>query len=189
MLRKDSRPYKIFKAAALAGGLLALSAVSPYGGAKIAQGLLSAYIGKKRFERERFLRDLKRLQSRKIASYKELSDGHIEIVLMRQGELLALRYKFYDLKLDTQHWDGRWRLVMFDIPHHRRKARDAFRAKLCKLHFYQIQKSAYIVPYTCEDEIDFICAVFRIRRYVLVFHLDHFEGEEKLRHHFKLSSI
>lgn len=184
MLRKDSQPYKIFKAVLLAGGVLAVSAIAPAAGAKIARGLFSAYIGKKRFEREKFLRDLKRLQARKIVRYKELVDGRIEIALMRRGKLLALRYKFDELKLDTAQWDGKWRLVLFDIPHDRRKARDAFRAKLRKLFFYQIQKSAYITPFKCEDEIDFICAVFRIRRYVLIFELEHFDGEEKLRHYF-----
>jgi len=76
---------------------------------------------------------------------------------------------------------------MFDIPHIKKWARDALRNKLRELGFYQLQKSVFIYPYQCENEIDFLCEVFGIRKHVLLIVCNDFEGSEKLRHHFGLS--
>jgi DNA-binding transcriptional regulator PaaX len=186
-LRRNSKPHKLISALLIGGGFLVVSAISPLAGAQIARGLMKEYFRKKRFEKEKFLRDLKRLQKRELINYKELPDGKIEIVLTKRGQKLELVYKLDDLKLDTKKkWDGQWRMVMFDIPHFLKNARDAFRGKLRTLGFYPIQKSVFITPYKCEKEIDFICSVFGIRDYVLIFNIQRFEGEEKLRHYFKI---
>ena len=58
--------------------------------------------------------------------------------------------------------------------------------KLKALGFYPIQKSVFLTPYACEKEIDFVCSIFEVREHVLIFYVSHFEGEEKLKHHFKL---
>ena len=186
-LKHNSKSYKILKTVLLAGGFLALSSISPLGGAQLARGLVKEYFRKKRFERERFLRDLKRLQVREMLDYKELSDGKIELTLTASGKKKIFNYNIDDIKLNTQKkWDSRWRLVMFDIPHHQKKARDAFRKKLRQLGFYAIQKSVFITPYECENEIDFVCSVFNIRRFILVLYVSHFEGAEKFRHYFNV---
>jgi DNA-binding transcriptional regulator PaaX len=83
-------------------------------------------------------------------------------------------------------WNGKWRLVMFDIPHGYKRARDAFRQKLKRLEFYPIQKSVFITPYPCEDEIDFLASVFDIRKHVILMNIADFEGEEKLKRHFRI---
>ncbi|MBI2024739.1 MAG: CRISPR-associated endonuclease Cas2 [Candidatus Harrisonbacteria bacterium] len=186
-LKRNSKSYKILKTVLLAGGFLALSSTSPFSGAQLARGLIKEYFRKKGFERERFLRDLKRLQVREMLDYKELSDGKIELTLTASGKRKILNYNIDDIKLNAQKkWDGKWRLVMFDIPHYQKKARDAFRQKLRQLGFYAIQKSVFITPYECENEIDFICSVFNIRRFILILYVSHFEGVEKLRHHFNI---
>jgi DNA-binding transcriptional regulator PaaX len=187
MAKRNSKPYKILKTVLLAGGFLALSSISPLSGAQLVRSLIKEYFRKKRFERERFLRDLKRLQVREMLVYKELSDGKLEITLTKAGRKKILTYNLDDIKLDTKKkWDGKWRLIIFDIPHYYKKARDAFRQKLNQLGFYPIQKSVFIIPYECENEIDFICSVFNIRRFVLILYVSHFEGVEKFRHYFKV---
>lgn len=75
---------------------------------------------------------------------------------------------------------------MFDIPHNHRTARDALRKKLLDLKFYPLQKSVFITPYPCEDEVDFIASIFDIRKYILILYVVYFEGEEKLKHHFNI---
>jgi len=44
-------------------------------------------------------------------------------------------------------WYKKWRLVIFDVPEKRRKARDALRVKLIELGFGKWQKSVYISPH------------------------------------------
>ncbi|MBI4034031.1 MAG: hypothetical protein HY378_00590 [Candidatus Brennerbacteria bacterium] len=98
-----------------------------------------------------------------------------------------LTYDIDNIKLKRQRWDGKWRLVTFDIPDSKKTAREALRRKLKELDFYPLQKSVFITPYRCEDEIDFICSVFDVNRNnVLILEVNKFEGAEKLKHHFKL---
>ena len=52
-------------------------------------------------------------------------------------------------------WDGKWRIVVFDIPENLRSIRQALREHLCRLQFYQLQKSVFVLPYECGDEIEF----------------------------------
>ena len=184
-LRRNSRPSQILKAVAIAGGVLALSTIAPQSGARLVQSLVKAYMRTKRFEKERFLRDLRYLQGRKLIAYRALPDGTIEMTLARRGRQETLRYSFDELVLKRPlRWDGTWRLVTFDIPHVKKAAREALRHKLYELGFYPLQKSVFIVPYPCERELDFVCTVFGIRKHVLLLPAGRFDGDDKLRHHF-----
>ena len=166
-------------------GVLILSSLAPAAGAKLIQLGVKSYFRKKRFERDRFLRDLNSLQKRELVDWKELTNGELRIVITKFGKQKMLQYQLDDMRLKIPNsWDGKWRLIMFDIPHKYRAARDALRHKLRDLDFYALQKSVFITPYPCEDEIDFITAVFNVRQYVLILYVSNFEGEEKLRHHF-----
>ncbi len=186
--RRDSRSYKLLKYLVLGTGLLLISSVSPLSGSLILKQVIKSYFRRKYFLKSRFIRDLKNLQKRKFISYEELDNGQIEIKLAKQGEEKILSYKIEEMKLNPQsRWDQKWRLVMFDIPHKHKKARDVFRRKLKDLQFYPIQKSVFITPHPCEDEIDFLASFFNVRRFVLVMYISHFEGEEKLKYHFNLS--
>lgn len=186
-LQRNSRPYRILKHLALGVGFLIISTVSPLSGALAVRGLLKEYFRKKRFERYRFLNDLKNLQKRELIDYQDLGDGNVKIIITKGGQQRMLVYSIDEIKIKkTKRWDRKWHLVTFDIPHGYKKARDAFRTKLKNLEFYPLQKSVYLTPYPCEDELEFLTSVFDIRKYVLILHVNHFEGEEKLKHHFKI---
>ena len=187
-IHKNSRTYKILKCLLLAGGIVALSSVNPLGSAQLVRGLVKEYFQKKKFKRELFLRDLKRLQSRKLLDYRVLPNGEIKVVLDKLGRKYELVYRFDTLQLDMkQKWDRKWRMVVFDIPEYKKAARDALRSKLKTLGLYPVQDSVFVTPYNCEKEIDFICSVFDLdRNCILIFYVDHFEGEEKLKHYFKI---
>jgi hypothetical protein len=183
MHRRSSRPSELLKYLALGTGILILSTITP----TLPTQLLRAYIKSKRFQRSLFLRDLKRLQARECLAYYELPDGSLKIVLKRRGRQIALRYKFNELRIKIPpRWDGKWRLVMFDIPHTKKRAREALRQKLKELGFYQLQKSVFIFPYECANEIDFISEVFEIRNHILLITTNDFEGAEKLKYRFGL---
>ena len=63
-------------------------------------------------------------------------------------------------------WDGMWRLVMFDIPERFKKGRNALSLKLKQMGFYPMQKSAFISPYECKNEVDFVVELFNLKLYV-----------------------
>ncbi len=58
------------------------------------------------------------------------------------------------LNLAAKPWDGRWRIVIFDIKETKKFLRDAFRFKLLSLGFGQWQKSVYLSPHEIEQEIN-----------------------------------
>lgn len=184
-LRKNARPFNLLRSLALGSGMLVVSLISPAAGAKLIQAGIGNYFRKKNFQRHHFLRDLKSLQERNLVDWRETPEGKVRIVITRQGREIILQYKVDEIKLQIpKRWDGKWRLVMFDVPHESKAARDALRRKLLDLKFYPLQKSVFITPYPCEDEIEFISAVFNVRPHVLILYVSRFEGEEKLKYHF-----
>jgi DNA-binding transcriptional regulator PaaX len=53
-------------------------------------------------------------------------------------------------------WDKKWRIVIFDISQLKKFYREAFRGKLKELGFYPLQKSVWIHPFDCQDEIELL---------------------------------
>lgn len=187
-LRKDSRGYQLLKLLAI-GGAVTISLTSPIGAARLAKELRRYLFSSKRINKKAFVQDLKRLQERELLDWKE-KEGVIELTITSQGKKAILRYKIDELQLTRlTSWDKIWRLVLFDIPHSKKKARDALREKLHDLGFYQLQKSIYISPFPCENEIEFITAFFGVREHVLLLPLQRFEGEAKLKHFLSLSDF
>ncbi len=67
--------------------------------------------------------------------------GRIEIKLTSKGKRKINSLNFWDLKLEKEKkWDGKWRIIIFDIPKKMDRVREIFRLKLRELGFYQLQK-------------------------------------------------
>ena len=181
---KNSRAMALLKCLFI-GGAVVISLTSPYAGHRMMKELIHLYTRKRKFQRARLLQDLKRLQNREIIDYTELDNGEIKIVLAGKGKKLQIQFNFDTLSLSKKEpWDKTWRMVIFDIPEDKRRAREAFRQKLQQLGLYPIQKSVFIVPYRCENEVEFAATVLEVRQHILLFLVASFEGEEKMREYF-----
>ena len=75
-------------------------------------------------------------------------------------------------------WDEKWRLIVFDIPDYQRKASNTLRHKLIELGFLQYQKSIFIHPYPCQDEINFIREIFEVGHCVKLIVATEIEDQE-----------
>jgi len=84
-------------------------------------------------------------------------------------------------------WDGKWRLVMYDLPVRFKKVRNAFRWKLKDLGFFQFQKSAWIYPYPCKEEILFVADFYGVRKYIEILEVCEILDDKKIKAHFNLS--
>lgn len=81
----------------------------------------------------------------------------IHIALTKAGKKRAGKYQVDDLYIQKpKQWDGKWRVVLFDIPNASNVIRNVFRAKLKELGFAPLQKSAWIHPFPCKNEIDLL---------------------------------
>ncbi|MEK7501244.1 MAG: hypothetical protein AAB642_03935 [Patescibacteria group bacterium] len=107
------------------------------------------------------------LRQQEIIDFLEDKEGNIQIVLTEAGERKVLAYHLDNLTLKTpKHWDGYWRIVAFDIPERKKRARDALTQKMKKLGLMQFQKSLWIYPHECKNEIDFVAQIFEVGKYV-----------------------
>ena len=167
----------------LAGLSLSLTK-SPKGYFKILRSLPKEW---KEIKRRRLNEIVKEFYNNRLISFKENKEGLAEIILTKEGEQKALRFKIDEIKIKKPaKWDGEWRVVIFDIPERLKKAREALRNKLTNLCFMKLQESVFVFPHECEDEINFIVEVFLIRPFVRFMRVKSFTNEEQLRVKFEL---
>lgn len=123
----------------------------------------------------------------KLVRWTENDDGTVTAVLTKNGVSYALRYNLETLRVPKQErWDGLWRIVISDIPEHKKKARNAFAATLKRVGFYPMQKSVFIFPYPCDNELDFIIETFELRPFVRLIVAQDVDNDIELRDKFKL---
>ncbi len=140
----------------------------------------------KKINRKEAQEEIRKIYRSKLVKKEFNKDGSVTFVLTDKGKLKALTYKFEEIRIDKKDWDGKWRLVFFDVPEKYRYGRDALRDKIKELGFYEIQKSVFIYPYNCKNEIDFIIEFFRMRKHVRFAVLKEVDNENHLK---KLFSI
>ncbi len=140
----------------------------------------------KKLDRKKLKQAIRELYRSKAIEIKENPDKSYTLILTNKGKVRALTYHFQDMKIKKEKWDGKWRIVIFDIPEKLRNGRDTLRQKLKNLGFYELQKSVFIFPYKCEDEIEFIIEFFNLRKYVRFGILETVDNELHLKKIFKL---
>lgn len=83
-------------------------------------------------------------------------------------------------------WDGRYRIVAFDIPQSRKKQRDTLRRTVSSLGFLHLQHSVWLFPYDCEELVMLLKSELRLGRNVLYMIVSQIEDDAWIRRHFKL---
>ncbi len=94
-------------------------------------------------------------------SIKNLAElGLIETLEGGQNDYARItkkgRQKLASLKLDNKNslsnptWDGKWRIILLDLPETRKAEREALRYLLKKAGFICLKNSAYVSPYPFE---------------------------------------
>ncbi len=110
-----------------------------------------------KLERYRLNQALQRLERRGLVRRQKRDDGNEYLLLTEAGERAYKHEKRRELSLrHPVKWDKKWRIVVFDIEENKKTIRDAMRRHLRKLGFYPLQKSVFVTPYPCEDEICFL---------------------------------
>lgn len=83
----------------------------------------------------------------------EKHEGKIVLKLTKGGYDQAILQKI----LANEKWDGKWRIVIFDIPENKRKLRNILRSKLREWEFIPWQKSVWVSKKAVEKQLkDFI---------------------------------
>jgi len=108
-------------------------------------------------------------------------DGSVIVSLSEKGKLRALNLSFRRLLRRKEKWDGKWRMVAFDIPENCKKGRNALRYRLVVGGFYELQESLFLYPYDCEKEIKAFINLFKLEKYVRFGLLEHIDNEEAIK--------
>lgn len=138
-------------------------------------------------DRHELYRAIRRLYQSKLLKCVEHPDGSTEMMLTREGERIALRYKIDELCINrSSRWDGKWRVIIFDIPEKMKYLRDMLRDRLRQLGLAELQKSVFVHPYECRNEIDFVIEYYNIRRFVRFIEATYIDNELHLKKRFDL---
>lgn len=122
---------------------------------------------------------IKRLNKQKMLSITE-HEGKFTVEITEKGKRRLLEYDFENISLSSQRRDGKWRLIIFDIPEIRKGNREIFRKKLKELGCIRLQDSVFASAFPCRNEIDFLCNFLGISDSVSLVKLDKFERGEDL---------
>lgn len=179
------------KYSAIAKGILAV--VSVMGVITIAvvapnslQMLKMFGFGRKNYNPRSVYNTLKHLERNKLVDITK-KNGKTIIKITKGGKSKILEYEFEDMRImEPKRWDGKWRVIGFDIPEKRKKVREALRHKIKKLGFIQVQKSLFIYPYECRKEIEFVGEFFQVNEHIVFIEALSINDEEYYKYRFDL---
>ena len=122
---------------------------------------------------------------------------------LRRAKCVVCKYGRYELTtkgiqragvicIDTisvqkpRKWDGKWRIILFDIPMRFKKGREGLRWKLKDLGCKQLQKSVWAYPYPCEEEVLLVADFYGLRKYVEILTVDKALNEQSIKKLFQV---
>ncbi|HEX8974586.1 MAG TPA: hypothetical protein VF817_03820 [Patescibacteria group bacterium] len=176
---------KFILGALIAGPLLFVGAALP--------GIITManeFDGSRKYSKKQFQNSFRNLKYRKLIEIIQEKDGKVRVQLTNKGKKRIKEFQFENLSIaKPKKWDGKWRILIFDIPSRPKinnQAREALRGKIKELEFYQMQKSVWVYPYECEDEILLIAEVFGVQKHIEIITAEKLLHEGKIKHAFGL---
>jgi CRISPR/Cas system-associated endoribonuclease Cas2 len=112
----------------------------------------------------------------------------MRVELTDRGVAIVERILVNDYTIpEPTFWDGRWRIIVFDVREKRRRIRSALRQMLSGAGCVRLQDSVWVHPYPCDDFVELVRANLRSGVGELLFFVtEPFVGDTTLRRHFNL---
>ena len=130
-----------------------------------------------------FRNSLYQLQKRGWIRFEDRNNKRF-VKLTSNGELRALVVKAQFPIIEK--WDGKWRIVMFDIPEESREKRDLLRWLLKKRGFRKLQDSVFIHPYPLNREAIVYLKKTGLQNYIRILKVEKMDDDKDLRKMFQL---
>lgn len=100
-------------------------------------------------------------------------------------KLAQLEFKDYQ-QTRFKKWDGKWRVVCFDIPETDKYTRTLFQTKMSDLGYYRLQNSVFVTPHNCKELVVLADKAFDLRNWVRVIVAEAIDNEQHLMNFFKI---
>jgi len=139
----------------------------------------------RKFNLPHLRRNLKRLRDQKVVEFIK-KNGEEIIKLTTKGQTKFLKFQLKELSLRTPKWDGKWRIVLYDISKFRKNQQEQFRRLIREMNFFPLQKSVYLTPYPCSEQIAYLREYFGISDEVMIIRADNLENEQIYKEYFGL---
>lgn len=168
------------------GAFIAVATVTPN-----ALQLLGPLIGKSKrglSNRCYYIKStISRLAERGLIVFKKSESGKVYARLTDKGRHKLLKYRLEELVVNTpRRWDGKWRIVTFDIKELERRARDQLRQELVSLGFVHLQNSVWVYPYECDEFITLLKTYYELGKSLLYLVVEKLENDRWLKETFGL---
>lgn len=182
-VKKNSVAMQILKGVAIAGMVL-VAASNPYFGRNLARAF------KKEHDRKQWRKlrqSMRYLKSRGYVHILSDSPDGMKVEITRAGEKIVKHVDVTALKLPSPVvWDGKWRVIVFDVPNYKSKNRAAFREKIKELGFQLVQKSVWVYPHESREAIMILRKFYDIENYVTYLETTHSEDEDRWLRNFHM---
>lgn len=113
-------------------------------------------------------------------------EKHISLTEQGSAEVEDIEFGEYQIP-EPAFWDGKWRVLIFDLTEKRRHTRDQLRRMLQNTGFVRLQDSVWVYPFPCDEFIRLVRAYLRSGvdelRFLVV---EALESDASLRSHFCL---
>lgn len=153
----------------------------------VAPGLAKAIPLLKKIDISRINQELKRLKKRGLVEIIKRRNGLTTVKLTKEGKKKLARYQIDLLEIEKpKKWDGKWRVIIFDIPIKKNSSRESLRWKMKSLGFYRLQNSVFVHPYPCLEIVKYLRDYFGVSAEVEYLEVEKLESQNKLIEHFVL---
>lgn len=139
----------------------------------------------KREPKQRLREVASKLKQKGLVSFTT-ENGRTRMRITEKGKAALAKTLRYAPPQKPKRWDGKWRLVIFDIPERRRALRDKVRQLVAGFGFARLQDSVWAYPYDCEDVITLLKTDLRIGSELQYIIADAIEWDKPLRETFGL---
>ena len=164
----------------VAAGGLTLALVAPNAIRVLEQ---FGWVKTKRSPRATINRSIERLKQAGLV--KKDASGFVTLTRKGEQRLSEIERADYELPKPSR-WDGKWRIVSFDIKEKRKEVRALLRSTLKSVGFAHLHHSVWVYPYDCEEFITLLKSDYHAGVEVLYIIAEYIENDGWLRRRFKL---
>ena len=165
----DQFLWEMYRYIETAGNVTDFIFSSPYKKANIIRGDQNPIIGKYRKDmgRKEFSRFVYYLKKRNYIKVKNLKNSSA-FIITKNGISKALKASF-SIEKRAKREDGKWIMLMFDVPQTHRKARNLLKSILRNLGYKMFQQSVWISPYDVSEKTEKLLQLYDLDNYVKIF--------------------